>query len=126
MTYDKTLRVRINKPLYEGLENYAKESGKKLSFISRVVIEAGLEARNIERLKDKVVINREMKEEFLRLRTDLSKVGGNLNQIAMLLNMGIVKDQKLDQLVAVNNGLSERFEELMSVLITFEEQMRDF
>jgi hypothetical protein len=115
-THTEYVPLRLSPAVLERVKEVTGHKDGQRSRALRIVIDAGLEAQNLEALRERIRSFDQLSEELALLRSDLSRVGGNLNQLAMLFSMDAFGDAELEQLAVAHRDIQSEFSELINVI----------
>jgi hypothetical protein len=118
------ISFRIPNLLKQVVEQHTKGERRKRSRALCIALQAGFQAENLDALKQRIASSERIQRELKALRTDLAKVGGNLNQLAYMFNLhDDLKDAQLRRLGDVHRDLQEQFGVIMNKLKVIERDL---
>ncbi len=122
-TQDEWISIRLSTETLERLKAVTEHKAGQRSRALRVVIAAGLEAKNLDALQKRVEVLSSLADEIHAIRSNLSRIGGNLNQLARLFNSEKLDGKDLGNLAAAHKELRSEFEILIKTIV---EAQHDF
>ena len=105
--------IRMSDKLMSLINQHTNGEPRNRSRVIRIAIESGLRAENLEMLKQSIEATHRQADEVSQLRQDLARVGGNLNQLAMLFNMDRFDGSKLEELSDTHKELQQTFSAIL-------------
>ena len=100
--------------------NYKK--GQRSKAI-RIALEAGIEAQNLEALKKRIQIYEDLTDELRANRANLSRVGGNLNQLSRLFNLDEFGKSQHKDLGKTHEELRSQFEIVIKTITEAQDEI---
>lgn len=89
----------------------------------KIILDAGLEAQNLEALRNKIKSFDKMSDQFSALRADLSRIGGNLNQLSRLFNLDKFTESESDNLAITHHELREEFKKITQIMTQVQHEL---
>jgi len=121
---EQRITIRLSVDFLNRLKETTNYKKGHRSRALRIILDAGLEAQNLEALQKRVKSFDIISDQISALRSDLSRIGGNLNQLSKLFNIDKFTESEADNLAITHHELREEFKKITKILAQVQSEFR--